>query len=57
MEAIRINEDARLGALKIAFFALGSVALLAIFPCGRLPDYKPGEVPGDQPQRSGEMKA
>lgn len=44
-EALRINEDARLRALKIAFFALGSVALLAIFPSRRLPDYRPGEVP------------
>jgi MFS family permease len=44
-EAVSINEDARLRALKIAFFALGSVALLAIFPSRRLPDYRPGEVP------------
>lgn len=46
-EAIRVNEDARLRALKIAFFVLGSIALLAIFPCGRLPDYRPGEVPAE----------
>ncbi len=50
-EAIRINEDARLRALKIAFFALGLLALLAIFPSRRLPDYRPGEVPGDTPKR------
>jgi hypothetical protein len=35
---------------------LGSVALLAIFPFRQLPDYKPGEVPGDQAQRAGEKK-
>lgn len=46
-EAIRVNEDARLRALKIAFFVLGSLALLAIFPCGRLPDYRPGEIPAE----------
>lgn len=46
-EAIRINEEARLRALKIAFFALGSLALLAIFPSRRLPDYRPGEVPDE----------
>lgn len=44
-EAISLNENARLRALKIAFFALGAVALLAIFPSRRLPDYRPGEVP------------
>lgn len=47
-EAIRINEEARLRALKIAFFALGSLALLAIFPSRRLPDYRPGEVPDEK---------
>jgi hypothetical protein len=26
------------------------VALLAIFLCSRLPDYRPGEIPSDQPQ-------
>jgi MFS family permease len=51
-EAIRINEEARLRALKIAFFALGSLALLAIFPSRRLPDYRPGEVPEEQLQKT-----
>ena len=23
-------------------------ALLAIIPCSRLPDYRPGEIPGDE---------
>jgi len=46
-EAMRINEEARLRALKIAFFTLGSVALLAIFPCRMLPSYRPDEVPPD----------
>ena len=49
-EAVRINTEARLQALKIAFFILAGLALLAIFPCGRLPDYRPGEVPSDQPR-------
>jgi hypothetical protein len=31
-EALRINEVARLRALKTAFFVLGSIALLSIFP-------------------------
>lgn len=49
-EAVRVNEEARLRALKIGFFVLGCLALLSIFPVGQLPDYKPGEVPAGQPQ-------
>ena len=44
-EALRINEATRLRSLKVAFLALGSMSLLAIFPIRRLPAYKPGEVP------------
>jgi len=51
-EAMRINEDARLRALKIAFFALACVALLAIFPSRSLPDYRPGEVTGGLPKKA-----
>jgi hypothetical protein len=50
-EAVRINMDSRLRALKIAFLVLGAAALLAIFPSTRLPDYKPGEVPSRQPSK------
>jgi hypothetical protein len=46
-EALRINAESRTGALKIGFLVLTGLALLAIFPCGWLPDYKPGEVPAD----------
>ena len=46
-EALRINEDARLRALKVAFFALGCLSTLADFPSRKLPDYRPGEVPPD----------
>jgi len=45
--AVELNETARLRALKIAFFVLGSIALLCILPSGRLPDYRPGEIPCD----------
>jgi hypothetical protein len=41
--ALRIDE---------AFFALGSIALLAIFPFRQLSDYKPG----DEPKGTGEKK-
>jgi hypothetical protein len=49
IEAVRINEEARLRALKIVFLVLGGVALIAIFPTSRLPDYRPGEVPSGEP--------
>ena len=47
-EALRINGDARTRALKIGFMILSGMALMAIFPCGWLPNYKPGEIPSDQ---------
>jgi hypothetical protein len=44
-EALRINADARIRALKIGFMVLSGLALLAIVPCLWLPTYKPGEIP------------
>jgi len=44
-EAVRINTEARLSALKIGFLIMAGLALLAIFPAGRLPGYRPGEIP------------
>lgn len=38
-EAVRINTDARLLALKLAFFTFAGFALLAYFPAGALPGY------------------
>lgn len=38
-EAVRINTDARLLALKLAFFTFAGFALLAYFPAGSLPGY------------------
>jgi hypothetical protein len=46
-EAVRINTESRLRALKIGLLIMAGVALLAIFPASRLPDYKPGEIPHD----------
>jgi MFS family permease len=43
-EAMRINEEARLRALKASFMILAAIALLAIFPAYGLPNYTPGEV-------------
>jgi MFS family permease len=50
-EALRINAEARTRALKIGFLMLSGLALLAIFPCSWLPDYKPGEIPRGQAPR------
>lgn len=47
-EAVRVNTEARLRALKIGLLILAGLALLSIIPAGRLPDYVPGELPGDQ---------
>ena len=44
-EAVRINEVARLRALKASFLILAAIALLAILPARGLPNYTPGEVP------------
>ena len=38
-EAVRINTEARLLALKLAFFTFAGFALLAYFPAGALPGY------------------
>jgi hypothetical protein len=46
-EAVRINTESRLRALKIGLLIMAGVALIAIFPASRLPDYKPGEIPHD----------
>jgi hypothetical protein len=45
-EAERINTEVRLVALKVSFFTLALLALLAFFPAGGLPDYMRGEIPG-----------
>jgi len=51
-EAVRINNETRLLALRTGFLVLAAVGLLAIVPCGWLPDYRPGEIPADQPTRA-----
>lgn len=44
-EAVRINEEARLQALKISLISLAGIALLAIVPAGRMPNFRPGDIP------------
>jgi hypothetical protein len=48
-EAVRVNTESRLRALKIGFLIMAGLALITIIPAGRLPNYIPGEVPDDQP--------
>lgn len=44
-EAVRINEDTRLSALKGAFLILAGISLLAVFPASGMPSYRPEEIP------------
>jgi predicted MFS family arabinose efflux permease len=51
-EAVRVNTEARLRALKIGLLVMAGLAFLTIFPASRLPNYRPGELPaGPPPQR------
>jgi predicted MFS family arabinose efflux permease len=50
-EAVRVNIESRLLALKIGLLLMAGVALLSIIPAGRLPAYRPDELPsGPQPR-------
>lgn len=56
-EAVRINTEARLMALKMGLLLMAGVALLAIAPAARLPAYKPGEIPDNPaPPMSEELR-
>lgn len=46
-EAIRINSETRLQALRTGFLFLAGLSLLALVPCSWLPNYLPGEIPKD----------
>ncbi len=46
-EAVRVNTEARLRALKIGLLIMAGLSLLAIFPAGGVPNYRPGEIPAD----------
>jgi MFS family permease len=47
-EAVEINEEARLRALRASFLILAGIALLAIFPANGLPAYVPGELSAEE---------
>jgi MFS family permease len=52
-EAVRINTDARLRALKIGLVIMAGIAMLAIIPAQRLPNFIPGELPDPSPMKVG----
>jgi MFS family permease len=50
-EAVRVNTEARLRALKIGLLVMAGLAFLTIIPASRLPDYRPGELPAGPPSQ------
>lgn len=48
-EAVRVNTESRLQALKIGLLILAGLAMVAIIPAGNLPNYIPGEIPARAP--------
>ena len=49
-EAVRVNSEARLRALKLGLLIMAALAFISIIPAGRLPEYKPGEIPDPEAQ-------
>ncbi|WP_313815988.1 MFS transporter [Citricoccus sp.] len=43
--AVALNEEQRLRTLKLGFFILAGISVIAAVPASRLPRYKPGEIP------------
>jgi MFS family permease len=48
-EAVRINSEARLRALRLSLFFLAGLAFVVIIPAGGLPNYVLGQVPSGHP--------
>jgi predicted MFS family arabinose efflux permease len=44
-EAVRVNTESRLMALKIGLLIMACLAFVAMLPASRLPNYRPGEIP------------
>ena len=49
--AVALNEEARLGTLRIGLLILAGVSATAILPASRLPRYRPDEIPDPAPAR------
>ena len=50
-EAVRVNSEARLRALKIGLLLMAGLAFVTILPASRLPNDRPGELPAGPPPR------
>ena len=48
--AITIFEDNRLNALRATMLILALLALLAVVPAGRMPDFREGDIPVGYPE-------
>ena len=48
-EFVRINEDARLAALRAGLLVLAGISELAVVTSARLPSYRTGEIPDPAP--------
>jgi MFS family permease len=51
-EAVRINTEVRLRALRLSLFFLAGLAFVVIIPAGGLPNYVLGQVPSGHPEIS-----
>ncbi len=51
--AVEVNEEARLTALRLGLLVLAGVSATAILPAGRLPRYRPDEIPDPAPGAGG----
>ena len=47
--AVVVNEESRLGTLKLGLLLLAGISALAILPASRLPQYRPHEIPDPSP--------
>ena len=47
--AVTVNEESRLGTLRLGLLILAGISALAILPASRLPRYKPDEIPDPDP--------
>jgi predicted MFS family arabinose efflux permease len=57
-EAVRVNQESRIQAIKIGLLLMAAVSFLAIIPAGKLPAYKPGEIPAHPaPESPEQLKA
>ncbi|KQR38898.1 MULTISPECIES: MFS transporter [Microbacterium] len=47
--AVAVNEESRLGTLRLGLLLLAGLSAVAILPASRLPKYKPDEIPDPSP--------